>query len=167
MDWYYQNYFFARKDTMDYPVSAHTLGHNDTLLNLLSVNSMAVAEHGRRNGHAPNLYLRQSFMAAAKVFKAIDAPTRGIIVPYSEAGRALITDLCAAYMPDKEFSLLRQAQQFTVNVFPNVLERLMEARAVREIQDGTGILFLVDSRYYSPEFGLSETPGGKMEVLCG
>jgi CRISPR-associated endonuclease/helicase Cas3 len=166
MGWYYQNYFFARKDTMDYPVSAHTLGHSDTLLNLLSVNSMAVAEHGRRNGHAPNLYLRQSFMAAAKAFKAIDAPTRGIIVPYSEAGRALLTDLCAAYMPDKEFSLLRQAQQFTVNVFPNVLERLMEARVVREIQDGTGILFLVDSRYYSPEFGLSETPGGKMEVLC-
>jgi CRISPR-associated endonuclease/helicase Cas3 len=38
---------------------------------------------------------------------------------------------------------------------------------VREIQDGTGILFLVDQRYYSEEFGLSETPEGKMEVLCG
>jgi CRISPR-associated endonuclease/helicase Cas3 len=37
--------------------------------------------------------------------------------------------------------------------------------AVQEIREGTGILFLTDSRYYSPEFGLSETPEGKMEVL--
>ena len=47
-----------------------------------------------------------------------------------------------------------------------ILERLTKASAVKEIQEGTGILFL-DSRYYSPEFGLSETPDGKMEVLCG
>lgn len=164
MKWYYQNYFFARKVEMDYPVSAHTLGHDDTLLNLLSANPAAVSEYGRRYGQAPTIYLRQSFMAAAKAFKAIDAPTRGVIVPYGNTGRAIITDLCAAYLPDKEFALLRQAQQFTVNVFPNVLEKLAKAGAVQEIQEGTGILYL-DSRYYSPEFGLSETPVANMEVL--
>ena len=60
--------------------------------------------------------------------------------------------------------MLRRAQQFTVNVFPNVLERLIQADAVREIQEGTGILYL-DYRYYSDEFGLSETPQKNMEVL--
>jgi len=164
MTWYYQNYFFARSESMEYPVSAQSLGHNDTLLNLLSVNSMAVAEYGRRNGHAPNFYLRQSFKAAARAFKAIDAPTRGIIVPYGEAGQGVIAELCAAYLPDKDFTLLRRAQQFTVNVFPHVLDRLMRTGAVGEILEGTGILFL-DSRYYSREFGLSETPVEEMEVL--
>ena len=164
MRWYYQNYFFDRSNSMDYPVSAQSLGHDDTLLNLLSVNSMAVAEYGRRKGKAPDFYLRQSFMAAARAFKAIDAPTRGIIVPYGEAGRAVISDLCAAYLPDKDFTLLRLAQQFTVNVFPHVLDRLMSTGAVEEILKGTGILFL-DSRYYSREFGLSETPVEEMEVL--
>lgn len=167
MAWYYQNYFFARAGEMDYPVFDRTLGHNDTLLNLLSINSQATAQHGTTKGQAPNIYLRQSFMAAAKAFKAIDAPTRGIIVPHGEMGRAIITALCAAYMPDKEFDLLRWAQQFSVNVFPQTLERLTQAGAVQEILEGTGILFLADSRYYSPEFGLSETPDGKMEVLCG
>lgn len=167
MAWYYQNYFFARAGDMDYPVSDRTLGHNDTLLNLLSVNSQATAEYGRTKGQAPNIYLRQSFMAAAKAFKAIDSPTRGIIVPHGETGRAIITALCAAYMPDKEFDLLRRAQQFSVNVFPQTLERLTKAGAVQEILEGTGILFLADSRYYNPEFGLSEKPDGKMEVLCG
>jgi CRISPR-associated endonuclease/helicase Cas3 len=165
--WYYQNYFFARKEEMGYPISANMLGHDDTLLNLLSVNSIATAQYGQQHGRMPNHYLRQSFMAAAKAFKAIDAPTRGVIVPYDKAGSAIITELCAAYLPDKEFALLRRAQQFTVNIFPQVLERLTKVGAVQEIVKGTGILFLADSRYYSAEFGLSETPEGKMEVLYG
>lgn len=167
MTWYYQNYFFARASDMDYPVPARTLGRDDTLLDLLSANTQASAEYGNTKGRAPDIYLRQSFMAAAKAFKAIDAPTRGIIVPYGQAGQDIITALCAAYLPDKEFDLIRRAQQFSVNVFPQVLERLIKAGAAQEIQEGTGILFLADSRYYSDEFGLTETPEGLMEVLCG
>ncbi|MDO9226017.1 MAG: CRISPR-associated helicase Cas3' [Pseudomonadota bacterium] len=167
MSLYYERYFFQRKAAMEYPVSAQMVGRQDSLLNLLSANSQAVVAYGQRMGQAPNIYLRQSFMAAAKAFKAIDAPTRGVIVPHKKKGRAIITALCAAYFPDKEFDLLRRAQQFSVNVFPQVLERLIKAGAVQEIQEGTGILFLADSRYYSDEFGLSETPEGKMEVLCG
>ncbi len=161
---YYSYYFFDRQNEMDYPLTAKFLGHDDTLLNLLSGNSAAVAEHGRRTGKAPNIYLRQSFMAAAKAFKAIDAPTRGVIVQYGQEGQAIVADLCAAYLPDKEFDLLRRAQQFTVNVFPNVLERLTKAGAVQEIQEGTGILYL-DYRYYSDEFGMSEAPVKNMEAL--
>ncbi len=41
MEWYFHYYFFDRRKDMDYPVSAGTLGHNDTLLNLLSVNPHA------------------------------------------------------------------------------------------------------------------------------
>ena len=161
---YYTYYFFDRKNEMDYPVSARTLGHDDTLLNLLSGNSIAASEYGNQTGQAPNIYLRQSFMAAAMAFKAIDAPTRGVIVQYGKAGQAIVAELCAAYLPDKEFDMLRRAQQFTVNVFPNVLERLTKASAVQEIQKGTGILYL-DYRYYSDELGLSETPVRNMEAL--
>ena len=117
-----------------------------------------------RNGKAPDFYLRQSFMAAARAFQAIDAPGRGVIVPYGDAGRAVIADLCAVQLPTEKSKLLRQAQQFSVNVFPHVLEQLRQAEAVYEILEGTGVLFL-DSRYYSREFGLSETPVEMMEVL--
>lgn len=167
MAWYYQNYFYDRAPAMDYPITEQALGRDDTLLNLLSVNAQAVADYGRAKGHAPDIYLRQSFMAAARAFKAIDAPTRGVIVPHGAMGHEIITALCAAYLPDKEFKLLRRAQQFTVNLFPQALELLAMAGVVKEIQEGTGILFLTDARYYSDEFGLSETPEGKMEVLCG
>ena len=162
--WYFHYYFFDRRSDMDYPVSARMLGHDDSLLNLLSANSKAAEEFCRCQGVKPDLYLRQSFMAAAKAFKAIDAPTRGVIVPYCEDGKTLINELCAAYAIEKQFSLLRKAQQYTVNVFPHELQRLRETQAVREVQEGTDILYL-DSRYYSPEFGLSLTPSGEMEVL--
>lgn len=165
MTWYYRNYFFARSNEMSYPVSAKQIGHDDTLLSLLSANTQALADYVRTKRQAPSIYLRQSFMTAAKAFKAIDAPTRGVIVPYSSDGRELINDLCGAYLPDKEFELLRRAQQFSVNVFPNVLEKFSKIGVVREIRKGTGILYLTDSRYYSLEFGLSETPEGNMEVL--
>ncbi len=164
MRWFYENYFFARSEYMEYPISAQSLGHDDTLLNLLSANSMAVAEYGRRTGKAPDFYLRQSFMAAARAFNAIDAPTRGVIVPYGEAGSAVIADLCAAYLPDKQFQRLRVAQQFTVNVFPSLLNSLMALGAVHEIQEGTGILYL-DEQYYDKEFGLSESPVMEMEFM--
>mgnify|MGYP000445095103 FL=1 len=166
MAWYYTNYFFQRASEMSYPVSGNALGRDDTLLNLLSDNTHAVSDYARtHNKRPPTRFLRQSFMTAARAFKAIDAPTRGVIVPHGEAGKALITELCAAYFPDKEFELLRRAQQYSVNVLPQQLEALSKANTVHEIQEGTGILYLADARYYSEEFGLSDNPEGLMEVL--
>jgi CRISPR-associated endonuclease/helicase Cas3 len=165
MEQYFNYYFFNRRNEMDYPVSAQTIGHEDTLLNLLSVNSIALSEFGRNHGVAPNIYLRQSFMSAAKAFKAIDAPTRGIIVPYGQAGKNLIGELCGAFEVEKQYKLLRKAQQYTVNVFPYILNQLQEQQAVRPIQEGLDILYL-DTRYYSQDFGLGSTSDGKMEVLC-
>lgn len=161
---YFEYFFFARYQEMDYPVSAQTVGRDDTLLNLLSINSLSVDEFKRsHNSATPNIYLRQSFMSAARAFKVIDVPARGIIVPYRKAGRDLINDLCSAFEVEKQFKLLRRAQQYTVNVFPQDLEKLQKALAVHEIQDGVDILYLSDARYYNQSFGLSQTPEGTME----
>ncbi len=163
MKWYYENYFHARHAEMDYPVSRDALGHDDTLLDLLSANQTATREFGQRNPGKPQLPLRQSFMTAARAFKAIDAPTRGVIVPYGEHGKELINDLGAAFDVEKQFDLLRRAQQYTVNVFPHELAKLQNAGAIFPVQEGTAILHL-DPRYYSPDFGLVTEPLGLMEV---
>jgi CRISPR-associated endonuclease/helicase Cas3 len=107
--------------------------------------------------------MRQSFMTAAKAFRVIDTGTQGIIVPYSSAGRDAINALCAAHDPSTQFRLLKNAQRFTVNVFPHVLERLQRARALHEVQEGTGILYLED-KYYSDDFGLNEAGTEAMET---
>lgn len=150
---YYKNFFFARADQMDYPLEM-----GDTLLNLLSRNSKAMADFKRNHPTPSKLHFFQSFMTAGKLFEVIDAPTQGVIVPYNTVGNELIAALCSAFAPEREYSLLRQAQQYAVNVFPHVLGRFRDDGIVQEIRPGTGIFYLLDRRYYSQEFGLSETP---------
>ena len=163
LDDYYDHYFFERQQDMSYSVPANELGHDDTLLQLLSINNTAVGEHTSRHG-APGTLFRQAFMTAGKAFKAIDAPTQGIVVPHGNAGKELVNDLYSAFMVEKQIALLRAAQQYTVNVFPHVLRKLKEAGAVHEIKPDTRILCL-DSHYYSPRFGLSTSPVSLMEML--
>lgn len=166
MEQYYQYYFYQRADKMNYPVNADSpVGREDNLFNLLSVNSQSVEEYRRANSHKyPSIPLRQAFMAAAKSFQAIESITRGIVVPYGEDGKVIVNELCSAYELEKQYKLIRQAQRYSVNVFPDVLERLQKQKAVNEAQRGSGILYL-DERYYSDEFGLSEAPVKDMGYL--
>lgn len=147
---YFRYYFFDRQNDMDYPVGPDKAERNDTLLNMLAENRLAVS--GRPA--PPPVSLRQAFQKAADAFEAIDASTRGVIVPYTSEGKALIGELCAAFDLSKQFKLLKRAQQFTVNVFPHVLNELQRTHAVHEVQEGTGILHL-DERWYSDDFGLN------------
>ena len=165
MEQYYQYYFYQREKDMNYPVTADSpVGREDNLFNLLSVNSLSVAEYRRiNNDKYPAIPLKQAFMTAAKSFQAIESITRGIVVPYGKEGKDIVNELCSAYELEKQYKLIRRAQRYSVNVFPGVLKRLQE-HAVHEVQTGSGILYL-NERYYSDEFGLSETPVKDMGFL--
>jgi CRISPR-associated endonuclease/helicase Cas3 len=151
LEWYYQNYFYERKDFMDYPINAN---RNDTLLNLLSCNSSAVADFQRAKRTMPAINLRQSFMTAAKLFKSIDAPTRSVIVRYGDEGRELVNQLCSAFEVDKQYALIKKAQQYSVNLFLYEFEKLAEQNALYRVQEETEIFYL-DEKYYSEQFGIS------------
>lgn len=163
LDAYYRHYFFERKQEMSYTVRAQQIGHDDTLLRLLSDNQESVEEHRRQHGES-RLFFKQAFMTASKSFKAIDAPTQGIVVPFGPSGQELINDLCGAFMVEKEFDLLRAAQQYTVNVFPHILRKLEDAKALRQVSPELRI-YCLDPRYYSPRFGLSTHRVAPLEVL--
>jgi len=146
---------------MSYPISSNQLGWESDLLNLLSGNQ------GNGGVKENTLLLQQSFMTAGKLFKAIDSPTQAVIVPYGEEGKHLITELGRVA---KEFdvktyrSLLKQAQKYSVNVFPNIWKQLQHEDAVHEIQPDEGIYYL-DEKHYSNEFGLSVKPCNNMSFL--
>ena len=161
---YFTYFFFDRRDAMAYPVEPPRFERTDTLLDVLSQNGKALEEHARIHKTKPDLLLRQSFMSAAKAFRAIDSPAQGVIVQYGDEGTAVVNELCAAFDPIKAFDLLRRAQQFSVNVFPHVMRRLQDAGAVKEVQEGTGILYL-NKQYYDSHTGLSEAAVNKQETL--
>lgn len=166
IDCYFKYYFYDRKSEMKYPVSRNVLiGRDDNLLALLSTNETTVAEYMRINNSAPEINFRQSFMTAAKAFQAIDKITRGVIVQHGKEGKKIVSELCSAFEPEKQFGLLRRAQRYSVNLFPHEWKKLdEEENAIHEVQKGAGIYYL-EERYYSPIFGLSMTPVNQLSYL--
>lgn len=162
---YYDYYFFQRTNEMAFPVGSkdvRNMSRNDDLLTLLSTNAGAVQIYVNGHNEAPKLHLRQSFMSAAKAFRAIDSPTEGVIVPYG-AGERIIADLSGAGFNDKG-GLLKEAQRYSVNLFPYELAKLKEQRRLNEAWSGSGIYYL-DERHYSEEFGVSMEPVADMRLL--
>ena len=147
---YFEYYFYQRSDEMSYSVKNSTTG---SLLDWLSDN--ALNPYGEKNNKRSKLLplLMQSFKSAGRVFQAIDAPTQAVIVPYGE-GAELIAKLCGEWDPKEMYDAKKKAQRYSVNVFPNVWDKLQKENALYETIEGSGIYYL-DERYYNDEFGLS------------
>ena len=163
---YFKYYFFDRQKDMAYACK-DSEGKSTSLLGLLSTQSDNPAnQNNARKGSKYFPLLQQAFMEAGRIFKAIDAPTQAVVVPYGE-GEQLITALCAVareFNPAEYYRLLKAAQKYSVNVFPHTWEKLMNAHAVHEIQEGAGIYYL-ESAYYSSAFGLSSEPVETLNAL--
>jgi len=163
MNRFYQYHFFKRAGEMIYPLEAGKgnppIAAKTSMLALLSENPAAIeAAKREKSTEALDLPLHQAFSTAAQAFCVIDAPTRGIIVPYS-IGSRVIADLSAAFSNadhplGEQVRLLKLAQQYTVNAFPHVIEKLAKQNALREVQPGAGIYHL-DERHYHPDLGVT------------
>ena len=147
---YFEYYFYQRSDEMSYSIKNSATG---SLLDWLSDN--ALNPYGEKNNKRskPLPLLMQSFKSAGRAFQAIDAPTHAVIVPYGE-GAELIAKLCGEWDPKEMYDAKKKAQRYSVNVFPNVWDKLQKENALHETIEGSGIYYL-NERYYNDEFGLS------------
>ena len=150
MEHYFEYYFYQRNDEMSYSVKNSATG---SLLDWLSDN--ALNPYGEKNNKRskPLPLLMQSFKSVGRAFQAIDAPTHAVIVPYGE-GAELIAKLCGEWDPKEMYDAKKKAQRYSVNVFPNVWDKLQKENALHETIEGSGIYYL-NERYYNDEFGLS------------
>lgn len=166
MERFYHYYFFQRAHEMGFSISDTDIKdmprQHDTLLNLLSTNADSVQIYLNERKQAPPLFLRQSFMSAAKAFKAIDSPTEGVIVPYGEGERIIARLLSAGY--EEKGRLLKEAQRYSVNLFPHEMVKLKEKRRLYEVWEGSGVYYL-DERHYSEQFGASTDEVAEMKAL--
>jgi CRISPR-associated endonuclease/helicase Cas3 len=60
--------------------------------------------------------------------------------------------------------LLKAAQQYSVNIFPYMMEKLHKEKALFPTFQESGIWYL-DARYYSKDFGVSLEPVAPMGFL--
>jgi CRISPR-associated endonuclease/helicase Cas3 len=154
MSRYYSYYFFGRKHEMAFPVTPHEIGRDDDLLALLSTNRFSVEAYKATFNRAPPYFLRQSFMTAAKNFKAIESETEGVIVPYGEEGNRIIQQLCAGSQVGERLRLLMEAQRYSVNLLPHEIRHFKDEGKLFEMWEGSSIYYL-DEQHYSEEFGAS------------
>ncbi len=152
---YYSYYFHERQSEMSYPISKKSiLKREDTIFNLLATNTKSVAAYRRINSREPAIFLCQSFKTAAKLFKVINSPTQGVIVPY-QAGKEIIEELGRVNDPRVQADLLKKAQPYSVNVFLNKFEDYKTRGIIREVQSGMGVFYL-EKQYYDEECGFEK-----------
>jgi len=162
---FYKYYFYKRAHEMSYPISRKEIGGDNDLLSLLSTNLASFNEYSRTHNSAkPPFYLWQSFKTAGEHFRVIDAPTEAIIVPYNEEAKSIIAKLSAELPVKEESKLLKTAQQYSANIFPYMIKKLLEENVLFQTYEGSGIWYL-DRQYYSKDFGVSLEPVSQMEFL--
>ena len=162
MERYFKYYFHERADEMSYPITGNG---NDTLLNMLSSNSVAYNEYKRINkNNNSGSFLRQSFTAVGENFNVIGGGTHGIIAPYKEQGRTLIKEICKSKNIEEEYKLLKQAQRYSINIYTQMIDRYIEEDIIYESHPESGV-FCLREEYYNDEYGLSEEMNPTTEGL--
>ncbi len=164
MNLFYNYYFYKRSQDMDYPVkNNHMLSRDDSLFSLLSSNYLSLKQHGRSEKKGTGLMLNQSFKSAGKIFEVIDSATTGIIVPYMRGGD-IIADICS--YPDLETTkaLIKEAQQYSLNVYRFEFEKLRDAGALQQIVMDSDI-YALDPQYYNNDTGLVFEPSEPMSLI--
>ncbi|MDR3049223.1 MAG: CRISPR-associated helicase Cas3' [Elusimicrobiota bacterium] len=148
---YYQYYFHNRASKMTFQGK----DGKASLLENLSDNKTAINEYKRTHGQEmPKLCLTQSFKEAASEFQAIDAPTKGVIVPYGK-GQNIINDLFNAIDKHNFFTmkdLLKEAQRYSVNVYPSMFKKMIGIKQLKGDLD----VFYLDACYYDDNFGITQ-----------
>lgn len=147
--------YFAQEGWYTNRESKYPFGGKGTLVDLLGKNVTFL------NGETPSFPLRQAFRTAGDYFRVIDENTRAVLVPYGE-GKEIIAGLCSASDMKQRARLLARAQQYSVNVYENMLGGLSKEGAL-EVIDEIGVIVLKEG-YYDEERGLSAERGG-LEVM--
>lgn len=135
-----------------YPIGKNT---GLTLVGLLSDNPKRTAALKKKPP------LNQSFQEAGKAFEVIPQKTKPVIVPYRE-GEELIAQLNGSHTMEEEIRLMRQMQQYCVNLYDNMYRRLAEEDALYRV--GESGITVLKKEYYSEASGVT-TEAGELEEM--
>ncbi|ABR47839.1 CRISPR-associated helicase Cas3 [Alkaliphilus metalliredigens QYMF] len=150
MNQYYQYYFHNRSAEMNYTLAKPN--DDKSMYDLLSGNKEAFNAFNSRNGYKSELMLRQAFKTAGSNFQVIDQNTTGVIVPYGR-GKTLITLINGACNLSELKEYLKEAQQFSVNLFETDKRKLEEIGGIVGLKDGA--IFAIRDGFYEDDVGVT------------
>ncbi len=146
---YYDMFFFKRKSDMAYKIG----NGSKTLVDLLArncygQNALSCSKQSSRLGIMP-----QAFSDANHEFKVID-DMKGIVVPYDDTAKEMISVLCGNTSFEDRQHALRVLQHYTVNTY--ALDRLMDVGAVTTILETNSPVYCLVEGFYSDETGVED-----------
>lgn len=158
--------YFAKEEVYTQEVERYPYKEwNSDLVTMLSINSECRSEaENRRENILPCLSKRlcQSFRTAGAAFEVIDQKTKSVVVPYGE-GTKLIEELAGRHMLREEIGYLKEAQQYSVNLYEPIFRRLAEEGALNSLGE-TGVVVLKEE-YYDDWTGVKTTPQEMKELI--
>jgi len=150
MEKYYSYYFYDRRIEMNYTMPEPN--KDKIMYDLLSENSNAIEAYNDRNSSNPNLMLTQAFKTAGDNFNVIDNNTTGIVVPYKK-GEELITKINGNCNVSELKQYLKQAQQYSVNLYELDFYKLQKINAFYRLNNG-GVIAL-RKEFYNVTLGVT------------
>ncbi len=144
---YFDKYYSENKDKLGFPIKQP----KTDLVELLSLNSDRSTVCGRKQ---PDM-TSQAFKTAGRNFSVIDEFGSGVIAPYNDEAKGLIAQLNEFHTPAQVNALMRNAQQYMVNVNDRKLNELASLGAVFALKSG---VYALDERYYDSEYGITDEP---------
>lgn len=139
---YFREYYEENRGVLYYPCRDGQQS-DSSLLDMLSQNK------GR--GNPPGNLLGQAFASAGRIFEVIDSDTRGVLVPYNDEARELITALNGVTAPDVARQLQRRAQKYSVGVYPWEEAALEKECGLIRLASGA---LAVEEGFYDGQLGL-------------
>lgn len=153
MEQYFQYYYEQIQGNLDY----HVPQLNKNLFDLLNFNKAYFQDYCRTHGQTPEIVSRPAFATVEQHFEVIANQTTSVLVPYDEAAKELLLDLNGELEPEKLSRLLKQAQQYVVNLFDRERIQLEKDGAVYPLLHGHVKALRENS--YSEEYGVD--PSGQ------
>ncbi|WP_028596323.1 CRISPR-associated helicase/endonuclease Cas3 [Paenibacillus assamensis] len=163
MEFYFKKFYMKVKPDLNYFVKKVSRNMTDLLYSAKNDVDGFYQHYIRNNGgqHLP-LFITNSYRTAAEHFHVIKEVTTSVIVPYGK-GKEIITDLNGNGTIDDLTKVLREAQQYTVNLYKHELDELDRNGGLSSCLDGK-VLVLKEGAY-SEEFGVDIDNDSDMEFL--
>jgi len=146
---YYKRYFKQIENEMNYKLP----DKNTNLFDLLSMNETGISAYYTNQQEMPKLLMNQAFKTAGNDFEVIINHSTGVVVPYNEEAKELISKLNSRTPLEDMKKTLKLIQRYTVNLFQHEVKKLDKVGGIYRIED-LDIFVLVDG-FYSEKVGVT------------
>ncbi|WP_067843767.1 CRISPR-associated helicase/endonuclease Cas3 [Amphibacillus sediminis] len=158
---YFLAYYHKMDVDLNYYVREVEKDMTKLLMSMHKENSY-VLHYQKKNNKVFPLLLNSSCKTATDYFRVIDDGTTTVLVPYG-AGKDIIAELNSDEWIDDISKTLKQAQQYTVNLYPQQMRELIKAGAIIVHLDG--MVYELKEGWYSDEYGVDDQGEGGMEFM--